>query len=75
MLLGLHRCALALGNGGILLLPVNSGRINSVASLSISPSGSIRKANLSEIAIESRDGVLTKIAQIPSARGALLHRR
>jgi hypothetical protein len=43
-------------------------------SLSIGPSGSIRKANLREIAIESCDRVLAKIAQSPSARGVFLHR-
>jgi hypothetical protein len=52
-------------NCGILLLPDNSGAANSVVSLSISPSGSIRmfdsQSNLREIAIQSCDRVLAKL--------------
>jgi hypothetical protein len=47
-------------------------RTNSVVSLSIGPSGSIREANLREMAKESRDRVLDRIAQNLFARGVSL---
>jgi hypothetical protein len=67
--------ALALGNSGILLLPLNSGAHKVGREPFFSSSGSIREANLREMAIESCDRVLPPSAQIPSAREVFLHRR